>query len=523
MTEARESNLLRSVYETTWKFYVWVVFLAAVLAGGLVAYIHQLRNGLIVTGLRDQVSWGLYITNFVFFIGISHVGALLSAILRFSGAEWRRPLTRMAEAITTASLFIGGMMPVIDMGRPDRIFNLLRYGRIQSPILWDIISVTTYFTGSTLFLWTLMIPDIALLRDNFPSPSRWRRKLYEVLALGYRGSAEQHRLLEKAISAVTLVILPLAISVHTVVSWIFAMTLRPGWHSSIFGPYFVVGALYSGAASVILAMYVFRRVYRLEGYLEPVHFRNLGLLLMALTMLYLYFNINEYLTFGYKFPGAEKEVLERLFYGDYASLFWGVQTLGVFLPMLLLMTVLGLRKYEAFLVPGVATASALVVVCAWLKRYLIIVPAMQSPYLPAQHLPEEWMFYRPTWVEWAITAAAIAGFLLLYSLLGKLFPIVSIWETRAVVAEAHEERPEARWWRPLPARLAVAVLAVVLITALTTKANAAPHAKAPKATVLEVAYAKLPASTGSAAHAEGSTPKPESEEKLAAESEGGSL
>lgn len=485
----REAILWQSVTETTWRFYLWVGLLTAVILWGLYAYVQQLRFGLIVTGLRDQVSWGIYITNFVFFIGISHVGALLSAILRFSGAEWRRPLTRMAEAITTASLFVAGLMPLVDMGRPDRLANLFLFPRIQSPILWDIISVGTYFTGSTLFLWVLLIPDIALLRDTYPHPARWRKRLYAILALGYHNTPAQRHFLERAIFAVTLVILPLAISVHTVVSWIFAMTLRPGWDSTIFGPYFVVGALYSGAAAVILAMYIFRRVYRLDGYLQPVHFRNLGLLLLSLSMLYLYFNVNEYLTLGYKFPEAERGLLEQLFFGDYAGYFWSIQTLGVLIPMLLLMAVLGLKRYQPFTIPGVALASILVVVGAWAKRYLIIVPTLSSPYLPIQGLPWEWAHYRPTWVEWSITAAAFAGFLLIYTLLSKLFPIISVWETRA--GEAAEAAPEpaappARSaWRPIPP-ISVLLIAGVLLAAGDVHAQKPRSAPQPQPTTLSL-------------------------------------
>lgn len=489
----REGNLFRSVTESSWKFYVWVSFLSAVVAWGVFAYTQQLRLGLIVTGMRDQVSWGIYITNFVFFIGISHVGALLSAILRFSEAEWRRPLTRMAEAITTASLFIGGLMPIIDMGRPDRIPNLFLFPRLQSPIVWDIISVGTYFTGSTLFLWVLLVPDIALLRDRFQWRSKVRRAVYRVLSLGYRGTPEQQHVLERAIFAVTLVILPLAISVHTVVSWIFAMTLRPGWDSSIFGPYFVVGALYSGAASVILAMYIFRRVYRLEGYLEPVHFRNLGLLLLALTMLYLYFNINEYFTAGYKFEGSEKALLERLFFGESAFSFWSVQAVGVLIPMLLLMAVLGRKQYQPFIIPGVTLASALVVAGAWVKRYLIIVPTLGTPYLPGQGLPWEWAHYRPTWVEWSITAAGFAGFLLIYTILSKLFPIVSVWETRAERAVEEADWPVPAhtgvWRRAQP--LGVLLVAGLLLSAGAVRAQEQGIAKEREDTHLSMEWKRL--------------------------------
>ncbi|MBI1939972.1 MAG: hypothetical protein HYS33_00535, partial [Acidobacteria bacterium] len=252
--------------------------------------------------------------------------------------------------------------------------------------------------------------------------------------------------------------------------------------------------LYSGAASVILAMYVFRRIYRLEAYLEPLHFRNLGLLLLALTMLYLYFNINEYLTVGYMFPGHEKTLFDRLFFTDYAPYFWGVQTLGVLIPMLLLMAVLGPKGYRRFTIEGVVLASALVVAGAWAKRYLIIVPTLGSPYLPIQGLPWEWAHYRPTWVEWSITAAAFAGFLLIYTILAKVFPIVSIWETRE--GEMVEVRPESApqpsppVWRPIPS-ISVLLIVGVLAASGVARADDARAAKKPQPTAITVEWQTL--------------------------------
>ena len=175
---AREQHLLDSLHATSGRYYALVGGLVAIIIWGLIAYGVQLRYGLGVTGLRDNFMWGVYITNFVFFIGVSHVGALMSAILRLTGAEWRRPITRMAEAITFASLLMGALMPFVDMGRPDRFLNIILHGRLQSPILWDIMSITTYLTGSTLFLFVPMIPDIALLRDHFAQLGpAWCRRL----------------------------------------------------------------------------------------------------------------------------------------------------------------------------------------------------------------------------------------------------------------------------------------------------------------------------------------------------------
>jgi Ni/Fe-hydrogenase subunit HybB-like protein len=497
--EAREQNLLRSVLENTWRFYAWVAFLIVVMVWGLYAYIQQLRTGLIVTGMRDQISWGLYITNFVFFIGISHAGTLISAILRVTDTDWRRPITRMAEAITVFALCIGAPMVMIDMGRPDRMLNLFRYGRIQSPIIWDVLGVSTYLTGCMLYFYIPMIPDLALLADQ-PHLSSWRRRLYRSLSLGWTGTAPQKALLEKAISSMAIFIIPLAVSVHTVVSWIFAMTLRPGWNSSIFGPYFVVGAIYSGAAGVIFSMYVLRRVFRLEDYVEELHFRKLGLLLLAFSLIYLYFNINEYLTAGYKLEGTERLLMARLFIGDYAVLFWTAQSLCVFIPAAVMIAVLGFKRYQRFTIPGIVLSSGLVIVGAWAKRYIIVVPTLRSPYLPSgQRLPWAWTHYHPTWVEWSITAAAVAGFALIYTLMAKLFPIVSIWETREQGQESAAPEPAeslpARWWKPGTVVTGLAALAVLLYGTL---ANASPLKPNPvKATAVSAEWKAVPAAQAS--------------------------
>src|SRR3990172_11166476 len=187
-----EKALLRPVFVWGRGFYLTVAFLALIFGFGVFAYLTQLRDGLAATGMRDTVSWGLYIINFVFFIGISHVGALLSSILRLTGAKWRYPITRMAEAITFAALLLGALMPLVDLGHPERALNLILSGRLQSPILWDIVSITTYLTGSTIFLLLPLIPDMALLRDKLSDAPRWRRWLYRLLSFGWGGTPNQH-------------------------------------------------------------------------------------------------------------------------------------------------------------------------------------------------------------------------------------------------------------------------------------------------------------------------------------------
>jgi Ni/Fe-hydrogenase subunit HybB-like protein len=505
MISKREANLLRSVTETTSTYYMWIAALSCITLWGLYAYIHQLRQGLIVTGMRDQTSWGLYITDFVFFIGISHAGTLISAVLRVTDAGWRRPITRLAEGITVFALCIGGPMVIIDMGRPDRMLNLFIHGRIQSSIFWDVLGVSTYLTGCIIYLYLPMIPDLGFLaqRGEF---GQWRRKFYRVLSLGWTGTEAEQHLLEKCVSILAVIIIPLAISVHTVVSWIFAMTLRPGWNSSIFGPYFVVGAIYSGAAGVVLSMYLVRRAFHLEDYIEPLHFRNLGLLLLTFCMLYLYFNVNEYLTTGYKVEGPEKLLLQGLFFGDFSTLFWTVQSMVVFIPMVMMIAVLGVKRLQRFTPPVLAVASLLVVVGAWAKRYLIIIPTLSTPYLPNAKLPYDWLHYRPTWVEWSITAGAVAVFLLIYMLFAKLFPMVSIWETREDDAERQlaerrlkidVEPGSAPAPQPVPQRLGpIPTTSIILIAFLlfgTGHARAAqkPQVKMPEATTMSLEWHKV--------------------------------
>ncbi len=419
-------DLLRPVVTTGARFYALIAVLFGVIVWGIVAYATQLKYGLGVTGLGNFFSWGLYITNFVFFIGVSHAGTLISAILRVTGADWRRPITRMAEVITGVALMIGAPMVIIDLGRPDRLLNLFAHGRLQSPLLWDVVSVSTYLFGSLVYLYLPMIPDLATcypyLKDRFPI----RARIYKALSLGWRDTPQQHRLLEQVIGVMAIVIMPVAISVHTVVSYIFSMTVREGWHSSIFGPYFVIGAIYSGIAALIVAMYLFRRIYHLERYIQIVHFRRLGYLLVAAGLVYLYSTFNEYLTMFYTGKESEKALTQALFTGRFSGLFW----LGMaftFLPVVVTI----LAKWTGM--TGIVLGSVVANIGMWLKRYIIITPTLSSPLLPIQDVRPEFAVYTPTWVEWSITAAAFATFILLYVLFSKLFPIVSIWETKDLV------------------------------------------------------------------------------------------
>ncbi|RMG55555.1 MAG: polysulfide reductase [Acidobacteria bacterium] len=436
-----DAKLFAPMLETGRPFYLTVGVLSALVLWGIYAWLTQYRWGLGVTGLNRPVYWGFYITNFVFFIGISHAGTLVSAILRLCQAEWRRSITRSAEVITVLVLFFGVANILADLGRPDRVLNIIKHGQFHSPLLWDVTSVATYLTASSIYLYLPLIPDLALLRDKLQMLQnegrltslfmRFRRRVYTWLALGWTGTERQQRRLNRAISVMAVLVIPIAVSVHTVVSWVFAMTIQPMWHSTIFGPYFVAGAIFSGIAALILAMAVIRRVYHLEEYLKPVHFNHLGVLLLVMTLLWLYFTFAEHLTSYYGAEPAHMRVFWTKVTGRYAPAFWTMVVCCFIIPFSLL------SRRRTRTITGTVIASVAVIIGMWLERFTIVVPTLVNP-----RLPYERGLYSPTWVEVAITVGCFAMFILLYVIFTKLFPIISIWEVREGRERALQETAE---------------------------------------------------------------------------------
>ena len=423
-TASREERLEETVYRplvhTSRAWYAWMAVLFLLIGVGFVAYYEQLQRGLAITGMRDTVTWGLYISNFVFFSGVSMSGTFISAILRITGAEWRRPITRLAEITTVSALLMCGLMPIVDMGRPDRVANILLYGRLESPLLWDILAISTYLTASVIYLFLFIIPDSALLRDKFAGKvSGLRQRIYSLVSLGWQGLPEQHRHLERGAGIMMLIIIPIGVTVHSVVSWIFGMTYRAGWASTIFAPYFAVGALYSGTAMLITLMIIFRKVYHLEEYFTEKHFRYLSYLLVVFGIGYLYFTFAEYLTIGYKLASEDKLLMESLLLGKYSPLVWG----GFFFGQILPIVWAAFRRTRT--IPLMLIGSILVNIGMWIKRFIIVVPTLSLPLLPY-----EWGVYTPSWVEIAITVASFGGFALTLTLFTKLFPIIPVWEMK---------------------------------------------------------------------------------------------
>ena len=393
----------------------------ALLAWAAYAWGYQLVYGFESTGLRRPVYWGFYIVNFVFWIGISHAGTLISAILRLTGAEWRRPVTRAAEAITVFCLMIGGMFPLIHLGRAWLFYWMIPYPNerllwpnFRSPLFWDLTAILTYLTGSLIYLYMPLIPDLAELARN---KTGWRGKAYKLASLGWTGSDRQWQALERGMKLMSVAILAIAVSVHSVVAYDFSMSIAPTWHSTIFAPYFVVGAIFSGIAALVLVMAVLRRTMRLEEYLRETHFVNLSKLLLLMSLVWLYFTFSEHLTTWYGNQPGEMRVLAVRESGLYGILFWTMVACNFVVPFILL----GISKLRS--IPTIAISSATVIVGMWLERFLIVVPPLATPHLAAAEGT-----YVPSWVELSITVGTFAAMALLYLLFVKVVPIIAIWE-----------------------------------------------------------------------------------------------
>ena len=402
---------------------IWTGILIVISLAGLFAYYRQLTRGLVVTNMGDYASWGIYISNFVFFVAISLVGSLITAILRLANVHWSTPLTRIAEIIAVSAIVFASLIIIVDMGRPERFYHLFINGRLQSPIMWDVIVIGTYFFISLLLLYFPLLPDLRIMLNQKKQPHRWLVRLYKFLGSFWKGTALQFRMSNRAISVLCITIIPVAFCIHTVTSWLFATTYRPGWDSTNFGAYFISGAFLVGAGAVVVAMYIFRRYYRLEKYITPVHFDKMGKIVVLLGLLYLYFNVNEYLIPAFKMKKPEESHLTNLFTGEFALLFWFAILAGMIIPIIMLLFKAGRKPLPMFI------AGILVVVGAWFKRYLIVTPTLLHPFLPMQDAPAAFHHYFPSWEEWAIAMGSLAGALLIITFFARIFPVIPIHET----------------------------------------------------------------------------------------------
>jgi len=373
--------------------------------------------------MRDYVSWGIYISNFVFFVAISLVGSLITAVLRLANVHWSTPLTRIAEIIAVSAIVFASIIIIVDMGRPERFLNLFLHGRLQSPIIWDVVVIGTYFFISLLLLYFPLLPDLKILINNKDRSPKWLNRCYRFMGSFWKGTKEQFKISDRAITILCITIIPVAFAIHTVTSWLFATTYRPGWDSTNFGAYFISGAFLVGAGAVVVAMFVFRKAYHLEKYITDFHFERMGRIVVMLALLYFYFNINEYLIPAFKMKKPEEAHLTNLFAGEFAPLFWFAILVGMIIPIAIMLFRKGRRPLPMFI------AGVMVVVGAWFKRYLIVTPTLLHPFLPMDNAPEGFRHYFPSWEEWAIAMGSLAGALLVITFFARIFPIIPIHET----------------------------------------------------------------------------------------------
>jgi Ni/Fe-hydrogenase subunit HybB-like protein len=391
-----------------------------VIGGG--AWSLALRNGLGVFGKNEPVMWGALVTTFVFFIGVSHSGTLISAILYFARSPLRSAIGRSAEAMTVITILTAGLYPIIHIGRSWLFFFVLPYPsdrqlwpNFRSPLTWDVFAISSYVLVSALFLYMGMLPDLALLGRQVQG---WRRPLYRVLSLGFGGTDGEWRLFEKAYPIFAAIVIPLAISVHSVVSWDFSMSVMPGWHSAIFAPYFVAGAIFSGLAMAILLLSGLRRGFRFERYIKPEHFELMAKLLLGMSLVMtLVYGTEFYMAF-FRGSETEVEVFRWRATGTYAPLFWFVVACNSVAPLAFFWSRVR-RSLRATIVIAVLVTAGM-----WFERFVFIVTTLAHNFDP-----QNWGDYRPSVPELLICLGGFGWFVMLFLIFIKVFPSISVAET----------------------------------------------------------------------------------------------
>jgi len=393
----------------------------------LTSIVWLLVQGVGIWGINVPVAWGFAIINFVWWIGIGHAGTLISAVLLLLKQEWRTSINRFAEAMTIFAVMCAGLFPLLHLGRPWLFYWLIPYPntmdvwpQFRSPLMWDVFAVSTYFTVSLLFWYVGMIPDLATLRDRARRPLA--RIAYGILAMGWRGAASHWDRYESAYLLLAGLATPLVVSVHTVVSLDFATGILPGWHSTIFPPYFVAGAIYSGFAMVLTLTIPIRAVYRLHDFITLRHLQNMAKVMLATGLIVAYGYLME--TFFAWYSGNQYErymILNRMF-GPYAPYYWALIACNVLVPQLL--WIRSVRSHALIL----WVISIVVNVGMWLERFVIVVTSLHRDFLPSA-----WGTYTATFWDWALFAGTIGFFVFLLLLFIRFLPMISISEMRGLV------------------------------------------------------------------------------------------
>jgi molybdopterin-containing oxidoreductase family membrane subunit len=428
--------VLRPFHRPSKRYWTAVGLLSLVVVIGLIAWVYQLWRGMAVAGYRDSSFWAIYIANVVAFIGVSYGGAVVSAILMLAGVSWRAPLVRLAEGVALVTVVVGSAFIVPHLGRPDRLVGMVLHANVASPVFWDMVAILTYMFATFVFFLLPLVPDTASLLDSHSEElGRVRRGLYRLISRGWVGSVEQRRVLHSAMTTVAILIIPLAVAVHSVLGWAFALVSRPGWHESIWAPYFVIAALYSGVALVIVVVAAFRRGYHLEAFITPAHFVRLAYIMVALGAVYVYLTFADLLPSAYVGEHAPTEIIQGMLLGRFAVWFWIFVVAGTIAPLLLVCI------SRTRTIGGIVTASVLILVAMWIKRLIMVLETSGYNRLTNSFGAG----FRFTWVSVSATLAGVAAVAVLLMLLFRLVPLLSIAEILELppVTDDRAEDPSA--------------------------------------------------------------------------------
>jgi len=424
--EEMNRMVMDAMTHTSKRYWITVgvlAFLVAVCLFG--AWGNMIATGNGVLGIRRPVFWGVLIVTFVFWIGISHAGTFVSAILRVFKAEYRRPFTRAAELMTTFGLAAGALYPLIHLGRVWVFYWMVPYPNarwlwpnFRSPLVWDFLAITTYLLSSTIYLYLPLVPDLAMARDR---TTGWRHTVYKLLALNWRGTESEWHRLRKAIQIFAFAIIPVMFSVHTIVSWDFAVSQVAGWHSTIFGPYFIVGAILSGVSAVVTILFILQKTMKhMDYFIRSEHFNALGILILIFSMSWAYFFFNEYILHWYGGEKVIEDILTAHATGPTAWVWYLMLICNVAIPWLTLW-----NKRVRTTPWLMAIITVLINVGMYAERYTIIPLTLGH-----QRMPFDWGIYNPRLTELLIPLGTLFLFILLYMLASRFIPLVPVWEVQ---------------------------------------------------------------------------------------------
>jgi Ni/Fe-hydrogenase subunit HybB-like protein len=428
VTDKISSIALRRRTPIGWFVGAGISFLLVMLMMYTIGYL--VVAGIGIWGTNIPVGWAFPIINFVWWIGIGHAGTLISAILLLLNQQWRTSINRFAEAMTLFAVACAAMFPVFHLGRPWLAYWLFPYPntmnvwpQFRSPLVWDVFAVSTYATVSALFWFVGLIPDLATLRDR--ARRRAAKIIYGILAMGWRGSARHWHRYETAYLLLAGLATPLVVSVHTVVSFDFAVGIIPGWHTTIFPPYFVAGAIYSGFAMVMTLAIPLRKFYGLEDFITMRHLRNMAKIMLATGLIVAYGYMSETFMAWYSASTFEEFMIKNRMTGPYATWYWSLILCNIAIPQLLWS-----RRVRGN-VPLLFVISLIVNVGMWLERFVIIVTSLHRDFLPSS-----WGMYSPTFWDWSMFIGTIGLFLSLLFLFIRFLPMISIFEIRTILPQA---------------------------------------------------------------------------------------